>query len=69
LLANIETITPWSELWQVLDQACPSGDRGRPPIGLERMLRMYVVEHPFHVVKSRFGHPKVRYPGLAKNTA
>ena len=27
-----------------------------------------VVEHPFHVVKNRFGHRKVRYRGLAKNT-
>jgi len=26
------------------------------------------VEHPFHVVKNRFGHRKVRYKGLAKNT-
>jgi IS5 family transposase len=28
-----------------------------------------LVEHPFHVVKNRFDHPKVRYRGLAKNTA
>ena len=27
------------------------------------------VEHPFHVVKNIFGHKKVRYRGLAKNTA
>ena len=27
------------------------------------------VEHPFHVVKSLFGHRKTRYKGLAKNTA
>jgi IS5 family transposase len=27
------------------------------------------VEHPFHVVKNRFGHKKLRYRGLAKNTA
>lgn len=27
------------------------------------------VEHPFHVVKNLFGHRKVRYRGLAKNTA
>jgi len=26
------------------------------------------VEHPFHVVKNRFGHRKVRYKGLEKNT-
>ena len=27
------------------------------------------VEHPFHVMKNLFGHRKVRYKGLAKNTA
>ena len=25
------------------------------------------VEHPFHIVKNRFRHRKVRYPGLAKS--
>ena len=27
------------------------------------------VEHPFHVVKKLFRHRKLRYRGLAKNTA
>jgi len=27
------------------------------------------VEHPFRVIKCQFGHVKVRYRGLAKNTA
>ena len=27
------------------------------------------VEHPFRVIKRQFGHAKVRYRGLAKNTA
>jgi IS5 family transposase len=28
-----------------------------------------VVEHPFHIVKNRFRHKKLRYRGLRKNTA
>jgi transposase, IS5 family len=38
---------------------------------VERMLAQLraPVEHPFHVVKNRFGHKKVRYRGLKKNTA
>ena len=28
-----------------------------------------LVEHPFHIVKNIFGHRKVRYRGLEKNTA
>lgn len=27
------------------------------------------VEHPFRVIKRQFGHVKVRYRGLVKNTA
>lgn len=27
------------------------------------------VEHPFQVIKQQFGYAKVRYRGLAKNTA
>ncbi|MBK1641730.1 IS5/IS1182 family transposase, partial [Chromatium okenii] len=27
------------------------------------------VEHPFHIIKNLFMHRKVRYKGLAKNTA
>jgi IS5 family transposase len=27
------------------------------------------VEHPFRVIKRQFGHCKVRYRGLAKNTS
>ena len=46
-LAEIEAITPWSELVQVLEPFYPSGARGRPPIGLERMLRMYVAQQCF----------------------
>jgi transposase, IS5 family len=32
-------------------------------------LKQAKVEHPFQVIKQRFGHRKVRYRGLAKNTA
>ena len=28
-----------------------------------------MVEHPFHIVKNRFHHKKLRYRGLTKNTA
>ena len=27
-----------------------------------------VVEHPFHIIKNRFRHKKLRYRGLKKNT-
>ena len=43
-LAEIDAVTPWAALVSVLLPHYPKSDkRGRPPIGLERMLRMYVV--------------------------
>ena len=40
-------------------------------IGVERAKAQIPtrVEHPFHVMKNLFGHRKVRYKGLVKNTA
>lgn len=47
-LADIEAITPWAALVGELEGHYPSGGgRGRPPIGLERMLRMYIAQQCF----------------------
>jgi IS5 family transposase len=44
-LAKMEQVVPWSRLMEVIEPHYPkSGKRGRPPIGLERMLRMYFVQ-------------------------
>jgi len=40
-LAEMEHVVPWARLMEVIEPYYPkSGRRGRPPIGLERMLRM-----------------------------
>ncbi|MDO9150948.1 IS5 family transposase [Methylotenera sp.] len=47
-LNQIEQITPWASLTQVIAPHYPNtGGRGRPPIGLERMLRMYIAQQCF----------------------
>ena len=47
-LAEIEAVTPWLVLEQTIAPFYPrSGGRGRPPIGLGRMLRMYVAQQCF----------------------
>ena len=46
-LADIEAVTPWRELVAVIERFYPKGERGRPPIGVERMLRMYVAQQCF----------------------
>ncbi len=46
-LAEIDAVTPWRELVAVCEPHYPKGERGRPPIGVERMLRMYVAQQCF----------------------
>jgi IS5 family transposase len=42
-LATMEEIVPWAELCAVIEPHYPKPGNGRPPVGLERMLRMYFV--------------------------
>jgi transposase, IS5 family len=46
-LEQIEAATPWALLVGLIEPHYPKGARGRPPIGLERMLRMYIVQQCF----------------------
>lgn len=47
-LAEIDAATPWPALVAAIAPHYPKGDgRGRPPIGLERMLRMYIAQQCF----------------------
>lgn len=48
-LAEIESVTPWADLERTLAPFYypGSGGRGRPPVGLSRMLRMYVAQQCF----------------------
>ncbi|HRF04740.1 IS5 family transposase [Accumulibacter sp.] len=43
-LDEMEQIMPWAELFAVVEPRYPKGKRGRPPVGLERMLRVYFVQ-------------------------
>jgi transposase, IS5 family len=43
-LARMEEIIPWAALLAVIEPYYPKGERGRPPIGLERMLRVYFLQ-------------------------
>ena len=48
-LATMEQIVPWQELCAVIEPYYPKPGNGRPPVGLERMLRMYFVQHWFNL--------------------
>ncbi len=44
-LYEMDRVVPWSELLAVIEKHYPtSGRRGRPPLGLERMLRIHFMQ-------------------------
>lgn len=48
-LARMDRLVPWAEFCKVIEPFYPKAGNGRPPIGLERMLRMYFVAHWFNL--------------------
>ena len=43
-LGEMEKVVPWERLVEVIRPHYPKGERGRPPIGIERMLRIYFLQ-------------------------
>ena len=43
-LTRMEALIPWMKLLAVIEPFYPKGARGRPPLGLERMLRVYFLQ-------------------------
>ena len=43
-LAEMDVVLPWARLVERLRPLYPKGERGWPPIGLERMLRIYFLQ-------------------------
>ena len=43
-LEEMEQVVPWARLIGLIEPHYPSGRRGRPPIGIERMLRIYFLQ-------------------------
>lgn len=48
-LAEMERVVPWRALCARIAPMYPKAGNGRPPVGLERMLRMYVLQHWFNL--------------------
>ena len=48
-LATMEQTVPWEALSSVIEPFYPKAGNGRPPVGLQRMLRMYFVQHWFNL--------------------
>ena len=48
-LARMEGLMPWEEFCTLIEPHYPKAGNGRPPVGLERMLRMYCVANWFNL--------------------
>jgi len=48
-LSRMDKLVPWAELCAVIGPFYPEAGNGRPPIGLERILRMYFIANWFNL--------------------
>ena len=46
-LAEMDQVIPWSRLMALIEPHYPKAGKGRRPLGLERMLRIYFLQHWF----------------------
>src|SRR5471030_263243 len=48
-LLEMNRVVPWRELCALIEPVYPKAGNGRPPIGLERMLRIHFLQHWFNL--------------------
>ncbi len=48
-LAEMDRVIPWSELCALIEPHYPKPGKGRPPVGLQRMLRIHFLQHWFNL--------------------
>ena len=48
-LSRMESLMPWVEFCSLIEPYYPRAGNGRPPVGLERMLRMYCIANWFNL--------------------
>jgi len=48
-LAQMNQVVPWADLVALIEPHYPKAGNGRPPVGLERMLRIYFLQQWFNL--------------------
>lgn len=48
-LAEMNAVIPWSRLLELIEPHYPKAGRGRQPVGLEKMLRIYFLQNWFNL--------------------
>jgi hypothetical protein len=57
-LETMNRIVPWEALCSVVEPHYPKAGNGRPPIGLERMLRIHFLQHWFNLADQACEEPQ-----------
>lgn len=52
-LAQMDQVVPWKELCELIEPHYPNSGRGRPPVGLERMLRLPFLQNWYNLSDPR----------------
>ena len=52
-LAEMEIVVPWAALSALIEPHHPAGERGCPPIGIEKMLCIYFLQQWFNMSDPR----------------
>jgi IS5 family transposase len=66
-LEEMDKIIPWKAWVDMIRPWYPPGKRGRPPIGIETMLRMYLMQNRFSL--SDEGIEDAKYDNYAMRTS
>jgi IS5 family transposase len=48
-LAQMDRVVPWRELCELIEPHYPKAGNGRPPVGLQRMLRIHFLQHWYNL--------------------
>src|SRR5260370_36494028 len=54
-LEEMEQVVPWRELCGLVEPHYPKPGNGRPPVGVERMLRIYFLQQGFNLADPAVG--------------
>jgi IS5 family transposase len=52
-LEEMEQVVPWKKLCTLIEPHYPKAGNGRPPVGVERMLRMYFLQQWFKALVNK----------------
>src|ERR1700689_266470 len=63
-LEEMEQVVPWRKLCALIEPHYPKAGNGRPPVGVERMLRMYFLQQWFNLSDPAVEDTLYESPGM-----